>query len=67
MFAHFSPGKLLILLAIVLLLVGGKKLPELAEGLGNALKKFKDTQKDDVEIDNKTEASAPAKEQEPKA
>lgn len=66
MFAHFSPGKLLILLAIVLLLVGGKKLPELAEGLGNALKKFKDSQKDDNDSDNKTETT-PAKEQEPKA
>lgn len=66
MFAHFSPGKLLILLAIVLLLVGGKKLPELAEGLGNALKKFKDSQKDDNDSDNKTETT-PAKKQEPKA
>lgn len=47
MFAHFSPMKLLILLAIIVLLVGGRKLPELAEGVGKALKKFKDTQKDE--------------------
>lgn len=64
MFAHFSPGKLLILLAIVLLLVGGRKLPELAEGIGAALKKFKDSQKDEEKPTAEEESDKP---QEPKA
>jgi sec-independent protein translocase protein TatA len=33
--------ELLIILAIVLLLFGGKKLPEIASGLGKAVREFK--------------------------
>tara|TARA_B100000780_G_C21107211_1_gene447201 strand:+ start:1028 stop:1216 length:189 start_codon:yes stop_codon:yes gene_type:complete len=43
----------LILLA-VLLLFGGKKIPELMRGLGSGIKEFKDATKDDKEtIDRK--------------
>jgi sec-independent protein translocase protein TatA len=35
-----------IVLVVVILLFGAKKIPELAEGVGKAIKKFKDTQKD---------------------
>lgn len=42
----------LILLA-VLLLFGGKKIPELMRGLGSGIKEFKDAAKDDKDkIDN---------------
>jgi sec-independent protein translocase protein TatA len=34
-------GELLLILAIVLLVFGPKKLPALATGLGNALRSFK--------------------------
>ena len=37
----------LIVLA-VLLLFGGKKIPELMKGLGRGMKEFKDAKKDDV-------------------
>jgi len=37
----------LIVLA-VLLLFGGKKIPELMKGLGKGMKEFKDAKKDDV-------------------
>lgn len=33
---------LLLILAIVLLLFGGKKIPELMKGLGKGVKEFKD-------------------------
>jgi sec-independent protein translocase protein TatA len=44
----FSPGPLeiIIILAIVLLLFGGKKIPELMRGLGKGIKEFKDGTKE---------------------
>ena len=36
-----SGGELLIILAIILLLFGGSKLPSLARGLGQSMKEFK--------------------------
>jgi sec-independent protein translocase protein TatA len=41
-----SPWHLLLLFLIVLLLFGGKKLPEVARGLGEAIKEFKKAQRD---------------------
>jgi sec-independent protein translocase protein TatA len=43
----FSGGELLIVLAIILLLFGGSKLPSLAKGLGQSIKEFKKAAKDD--------------------
>ncbi len=48
-------GEVLILLLILLLLFGGKKLPELAEGLGKALKNFRKAAAEDEENDKKPE------------
>jgi sec-independent protein translocase protein TatA len=39
----------LIILVIVLLLFGGKKIPELMKGLGKGVKEFKDAQNTDGE------------------
>jgi sec-independent protein translocase protein TatA len=39
----------LIILVIVLLLFGGKKIPELMKGLGKGVKEFKDAQSTDSE------------------
>jgi sec-independent protein translocase protein TatA len=41
----FGIGEILIILAIVLLLFGGKKIPELMKGLGQGMKEFKDASK----------------------
>ncbi len=38
---NIGMGEALLLLLILLLLFGGKKLPELAEGLGKAVKNFR--------------------------
>lgn len=38
---------ILIVLVIVLLLFGGKKIPELMRGMGSGIKEFKDAVKDD--------------------
>jgi sec-independent protein translocase protein TatA len=45
-----SGGELLIILAIILLLFGGSKLPSLARGLGQSMKEFKKAAKDDEPV-----------------
>ena len=45
--------EIIIILVIVLLLFGGKKLPELAKGLGKGLREFKNASRDiKKEVDN---------------
>lgn len=45
------PGgfELILILAVVLLLFGGKKIPELAKGLGTGIRNFKKSVKEDDE------------------
>ncbi|SHG58064.1 sec-independent protein translocase protein TatA [Flavobacterium micromati] len=45
--------EILVILAIVLLLFGGKKIPELMKGLGSGLKEFKNASKDSQPADKK--------------
>lgn len=49
----FSPGptELIIILFVVLLLFGAKKLPDLAKGLGEGIKEFKNATKGKTEPD----------------
>jgi sec-independent protein translocase protein TatA len=56
------PAQLLILLAIVVLLFGGKKLPEAARGLGRSLRIFKSEVK---EMQEEDKSSAAGKNPEP--
>jgi len=37
----FGIGKVLLVLFVILLLFGGRKLPELGAGIGKAIKNFK--------------------------
>ena len=45
MIPHFSLGELLVLLLVVLLIFGPKRLPELASSLGKSIRLFKDEMK----------------------
>ncbi len=38
--------EIILIIAVVLLLFGGKKIPELMKGLGSGIKEFKDASKD---------------------
>jgi sec-independent protein translocase protein TatA len=48
-------SEILVIAIIVLLLFGGKKIPELMNGLGKGVKSFKDGMKD-INVDDKEEA-----------
>lgn len=53
----FSISHWLIVLAIVVLLFGAKKIPELAKGLGQGIKNFKDEMKEGSETASNAEAT----------
>jgi len=44
-----STWQIIVILLVVLLLFGGKKIPELASGLGKGIKNFKDAVKEGEE------------------
>ncbi len=58
-----SMPELLIVLAIVVLLFGAKKIPELAKGMGKGIKEFKGAMKEEEE---KAETKEIASKEEPK-
>jgi sec-independent protein translocase protein TatA len=41
LFGRFGSGELIIVALIILLLFGGKKIPELIRGVGDAVREFK--------------------------
>ncbi|TGV03862.1 twin-arginine translocase TatA/TatE family subunit [Flavivirga rizhaonensis] len=44
-----GPWQIALIVLAVLLLFGGKKIPELMRGLGSGIKEFKDASKEDGE------------------
>ena len=56
MLPNVGMGELLIILVIVLLLFGSKRVPEVAKSLGRSIKSFKDGMKeghDQTDLENK--------------
>ncbi len=52
---NLGTGEIIIIALIVLLLFGGKKIPELMKGLGKGVKNFKDGVKgleEDIKVDD---------------
>ena len=48
-----GPWEIIIIFVVILLIFGGKKLPELAKGLGQGIKEFKKATNDiKGEVDN---------------
>lgn len=50
-----GPWQIALIVVVVLLLFGGKKIPELMRGLGSGIKEFKDASKEDAPKEKKTE------------
>ena len=46
-----SAWNIVLIVAVILLMFGGKKIPELMRGLGSGIKEFKDATKDEENKD----------------
>lgn len=55
----FGPQEIILIALVLLLLFGGKKIPELMRGLGKGMKEFKNATKDENEsaADEKEDAA----------
>ena len=53
LFLGLGDSELLVIMLVVLLLFGGKKIPELMRGLGKGVRSFKDGMKDVTTDDEK--------------
>lgn len=59
MFRSIGLPELIVILVVAVLLFGGKKIPELAKGLGEGIKNFKGAMKEDQQhpnVDEKKQA-----------
>lgn len=45
-----GPWQIALVVVVILLLFGGRKIPELMRGLGSGIKEFKDASKDDDDV-----------------
>ena len=59
----FTPGHLIIVALVAVLLFGGKKLPELGKGLGEGLRGFKEGMKGVTEDTKDSHAVTPKPEE----
>ena len=48
-FLAMGPWQIVLIVVAILLLFGGKKIPELMRGLGSGIKEFKDASKEESE------------------
>jgi sec-independent protein translocase protein TatA len=46
MFSNIGPGEIILIIVVLLILFGAKKIPELAQGIGKGMKEFRKAVKD---------------------
>jgi sec-independent protein translocase protein TatA len=56
MFRSIGLPELMVILVVAILLFGGKKIPELAKGLGEGIKNFKNAVKEEHNDDDKKQS-----------
>ena len=56
MLRSIGPTELIIIIVVFVLLFGGKKIPELAKGLGEGIRHFKSSMKDENDKDGNKQA-----------
>jgi len=61
-----SPWHILLILLVVVLLFGGRKIPELMHGLGQGVREFKKASQWDEEAEKKAAHDEPSKDSLPK-
>ena len=52
-FLAIGAPQITLVVVVILLLFGGKKIPELMRGLGSGIKEFKDASKEDEQLEEK--------------
>jgi len=62
MFGNLGTGEILLILLIVLIFFGAKKIPDLAQGLGKGVREFRKAMRDVQDEIEKPESSAPPSE-----
>ncbi len=67
MLSSLGPMELIIILLIVILLFGGKKIPEIAKGLGKGIRDFKTSMAGTDEADEKAKSISPEAKEPPKS
>jgi sec-independent protein translocase protein TatA len=60
MFGEIGAGEIILILAVLLLLFGAKKLPELARSIGKSARALKDGMKEGMAEDDDEDESKPS-------
>lgn len=60
-----GPTELILILAVALLMFGGKKLPELMKGLGTGIKEFKKASQGDYDEKEEEKKTLPKEDKNP--
>jgi len=61
-----GPTQILVIVILIIVLFGGKKIPELMRGMGRGVKEFKDAVNKDYTTENTNETTAPTAPQAPR-
>lgn len=61
MFGNIGTGEIILILLIVLIFFGAKKIPDLAQGLGKGVREFRKAMRDVQDEIEKPDSSTPEK------